>query len=80
MKLLCLKEVLWLSSGQACIRLPGLKEQLYILLLQTYWCSKFAKLFWDGKCLLIVWHLEDFPKYTHLPFQGEEHVLTKARN
>ena len=27
-----------------------------------YWCSKSFKLFWDGKCLLIVWHLEDFPK------------------
>ena len=27
-----------------------------------YWCSKSFQLFWDGKCLLIVWQLEDFPK------------------
>lgn len=80
MKLLYFKEVLWLSSGQARIRFLELKEQFYMFVLQKYWCSKFADLFWNGKCLLEGCTQQIFQKYIHLSFQGKGDILTKARN
>lgn len=41
------------TSGQVHIRFVKLKvKSNCILLLQKYWYSKFADLFWDSRCLL----------------------------